>query len=137
MESILPYFIPFFFVGFFCFVLLNLSRLGWHKFTHVYGTDKEISGEEISFSSGRIGLMNYNSVLKIKYNEDGLYLRPELIFRVFHKPLFIPWEEIYFLENYGILIISYAKVRIGKPGIGTISIKSNAYKKFEHYVKNK
>lgn len=35
-----------------------------------------------------------NCVLTIGGNEKGLYLVPMILFRLFHKPLLIPWTEI-------------------------------------------
>ena len=46
-------------------------------------------------------MTNYNNVLTIGANREGLYLSVLFIFRLGHPPLFIPWTETAFKEKEG------------------------------------
>ena len=78
-----------------CFVLWVVSWLsGWRRLADRFGAALEFGGDVVAFVSARIGIANYNGVLIVGANDEGLYLVPIQIFRLFHQPLFIPWAEI-------------------------------------------
>lgn len=62
-----------------------------------------------------IGIFKYGGILKIAYNREGLYLDTNFFYKPFHKPLFIPWDqisfsrEIYFLIPYGVFTVNADK----------------------------
>jgi hypothetical protein len=39
-------------------------------------------------------LANYNNVLTLGANQEGLYLASMFLFRFMHPPLLVPWSEI-------------------------------------------
>jgi hypothetical protein len=84
---------PVFFLTLWCFILWILS-FGWRKLAAYYHHPLQIQGEVLRFQSARINSVNYNGVINLGLQERGLYLVPMVLFRPFHKPLFIPWEEI-------------------------------------------
>jgi hypothetical protein len=87
---------PIFFVGVWLLVALFISRVGgWSTLAEYYRADQPFFGTLFRFqaASFRAG-SNYNGCLNFGANGEGLYLRPMLLFRAFHPPLFIPWSEV-------------------------------------------
>ncbi len=84
-----------FFLALWCFILWLASRAsGWRRLAERFGTPVEFSGDVASFVSARIGIANYSGVLILGASDQGLYLVPIRIYRLFHRPLLIPWTEI-------------------------------------------
>jgi len=86
------------FVAFFallwCFVLWVVSWVGgWRRLVDRFGAPFEFGGDVVAFVSARIGIANYSGMLIVGANDEGLYLVPIRIYRLFHRPLFIPWPE--------------------------------------------
>jgi len=93
--AFLPYLFPVYFVSIWCFVLWILSlSSGWRKLAARFHYPQEFQGDFLRWQSARMNLVNFRSILNLGLNERGLYLVPMVLFRPFHKPLFIPWEEI-------------------------------------------
>lgn len=134
LESYLPFLFPFIGIGFFSFILFVLSRFGWYAYARKYATLVKPQGQVLSYVSGRVNFVNYNSTLGIVYNKEGLYLHPELVFKLFHKPLFIPWKDIKYKGVQSFFIVKYAKLSIGTPEIGSIKIQFNVFEKFQNYL---
>ena len=84
-----------FFLALWCFILwLAAWASGWRRMAERFGTTFEFGGEVVSFASARIGIANYSGVLIVGANDQGLYLVPIRIYRLFHRPLLIPWTEL-------------------------------------------
>lgn len=82
---------PLFFLG----IVFLTSRLGWNRIAQTYASlEEDPRGELIRSASARIGLSNYNHVLRIHFHENGMYLRPGFPFSIGHRLLFIPWEKM-------------------------------------------
>jgi hypothetical protein len=119
-ETILPFIFPFYFVGLWCFVLRILSLTsGWTKLAKQFHSPNKFEGEYYRFQSARMGLVSFNNALGIGVNEQGLYLAPMIIFRLFHRPLLIPWHEIhvesfkrFFFKGYRLTFKSVPQVRL-------------------------
>ena len=88
------YYFPFLFAGLWVLVSFIISRAGWAALAANYSTSIPFKGHNVGFISASINGANYNNSLILKYNEVGIYLRPIIFFRLFHRPLFIPWREI-------------------------------------------
>ena len=87
------------FVAFFtllwCFVLWIVSWVsGWRRLAEHFGTAFEFRGDVVAFVSARIGIANYSGMLTVGASEEGLYLVPIRIYRLFHRPILVPWTEI-------------------------------------------
>jgi hypothetical protein len=67
---------------------------GWTALAKVYHFDGAFQGRRWSFQSAQVGWGNYNGVLTVGANWEGLYLKPFFLFQFGHTPLFIPWYDI-------------------------------------------
>jgi hypothetical protein len=86
---------PFYFITLWCFILWIISLSGgWRKLADRYTMPGDFQGQILRFQSARLNWSNYSNILRIGLSEHGLYLSPMALFRPFHPPLFIPWEEI-------------------------------------------
>jgi hypothetical protein len=73
-------------------VLAQLS--GWVELARVYRFEGEFQGKRWSLESAMLNSVRYKSCLTVGATPEGMYLRPALIFRFGHQPLFIPWADI-------------------------------------------
>ena len=96
LSLILP--IILFLIGFplfWCGVIFLIALIGgWATLSRVYRFDGYFQGQQWSMQSARLGWTNYNNVLTVGANWEGLYLSPLFLFRTGHPPLFIPWIDI-------------------------------------------
>lgn len=136
--NIVEYIFPPFFIGLFVFVIYLLSRKGWSDLVNMYQFDSDFQGHRFGVISAGINGVNYNNCLILKYNEQGFYLRPAFIFRLFHKPVFIPWEEIKVIRDKQILFIKLKELIIGDPAVAIMQMKHSTFLKIEQetYLKN-
>ena len=127
----LPYLFPVFFIGMFVFVLFFLSRKGWSDLAKEYQFDNLFEGERVGIISAAVNGVNYNNCLLLKYNDEGFYLRPVFIFRLFHKPLFIPWKAIKDIRDKKILFVQLKELVIGEPTIAIMQMRKPTFSKIE------
>jgi len=87
---------PFFFVALWLFVCLVLSFLGgWMSLAKAYRHREESKGRLFRFQSASLRLgTSYRQCLNFGASAAGLYLSPVWLFRAFHSPLFVRWDEI-------------------------------------------
>ncbi len=130
----LPYFFPVFFIGMFVFIIFFLSKKGWSDLAREYQTDNAFEGERVGIISAAINGVNYNNCLLLKYNDEGFYLRPVLIFRLFHKPIFIPWKAVKGLRDKKILFVVLKEMVIGEPAIAFIQLRQSTFSKIERMI---
>ncbi len=57
--------------------------------------------------------MNYNNVLTIGVNAQGMYLAVMFLFRFRHPPLLIPWSDIKVRRHKG-WIVNYVILTLGR-----------------------
>lgn len=83
---------PVFWIG----IVLLISRLsGWGSMAEAYPSREPHAATCFSLQSAILRLAsNYNGVLKICANEEGVYFSVLFLFRPGHSPFFVPWEEI-------------------------------------------
>ena len=71
---------------------------GWLTLSERYAAEVPFNGKRCRCRT--IYLLNgskqakYKGSIKLKVNEEGLYLRPILLCRVYHPSLYIPWTDI-------------------------------------------
>ncbi len=74
--------------------LLSITS-GWFSLSKLYRTEVPFEGAKWRGQSGRMRwLANYNNVLTLGANREGLFVACMLLFRFMHPPLLIPWKEI-------------------------------------------
>lgn len=124
---------PFFFVGMFILVLFVLSRRGWIDLASHFGYADNFSGNRIGVTSASINGVNYNNCLLVKVNEQGIYIKPVFVFRLFHQPILIPWREIKSIRDKKVLFTNIKELVIGEPAIALLQMKPSTIKKLEQF----
>lgn len=130
----LTYLFPLFFIGLFTFVLFLLSKKGWADLASEYRFNEKFEGDRVGIISAGINGVSYNNCLLLKYNTQGLYLRPILIFRLFHKPIFIPWKAIRNVREKDMLLTKLKELVIGEPTIALIQFPRSTFSKIERMI---
>ena len=119
---------PLVFPVFWCVVCLLLSVVGgWKSLAESYGTDLSPRGTAFLWQSGAVGLVAYRNCLNIHATPDGLFLSVAWLFRVGHRPLFIPWRAIHNVEARQILWRSLTRFQVGTPAVGSVQIPSRIF----------
>jgi hypothetical protein len=130
--SNMGYYFPFLFVGMWILVTFIISRVGWSDLAANYETINPFIGQRVGIISASINSANYNNSLIMKYNEVGIYLKPIIIFRLFHKPILIPWKEIKEVRYKKILLFSYEELIVGSPFVAMIRLKKSTFSIIEN-----
>lgn len=128
------YLFPVFFAGMFTFVLFILSRKGWVDLADKYECKGHFRGDRVGIISAGINGVSYNNCLLLKYNNEGFYIRPIFIFRLFHKPLFIPWKEIQAIRDKQIIFVKLKELVIGNPAIALLQLGGSTFLKIEKFM---
>ncbi len=131
MQSLIYYFPLFFIVGgiSICYII---SKMGWTDLAAKYETSPEFIGTKIGLISANINSANYKNSLILKYNDEGIFLRPIFLFRLFHKPILIPWQEIKSIRTKKNFFSSYNELLIGSPYVATITISNSIFQRLEY-----
>jgi hypothetical protein len=88
----------------------------------------------VGIISAKINSANYNNSLILKYNEDGIYLKPIILFRLFHKPILIPWREIKEVRDKNILFFSFKDLIVGQPFVAKIRLNKSTFSKIGNHL---
>jgi len=123
------YLFPFFFAGLFVVVIYVLSKKGWADLVSSYRRDHTFVGKRIGIISAGINGLSYSNCLLLKYNEEGIYIRPILIFRLFHPPVMIPWTETTATRDKKILGTPLKELVIGDPAVVIMQLRKKAFDK--------
>ena len=92
---IIPIMIVLFFTGLWILILKLLSVLsGWTTLAERFYFQGTFDGRYFRFQSAWMNKVLFRSSLEMGMNVMGLYLIPMILFRLFHKPIFIPWTEL-------------------------------------------
>jgi hypothetical protein len=135
-ETIFPFVFPLFFVGMWCLVLRILSFVsGWAQLAELFYHPEKFRGKYYRFQSARIKEVSFSCALEMGVNEKGLYLIPMILFRLFHKPLLIPWREIHSEPFRKFLFHGYRLTFASLPNI-TIDLYGNTFNKMTEYLKS-
>lgn len=128
------YFFPFIFAGMWVLVTFVLSKLGWANLATPYLFDRPFEGKRVGVITASINNVNYKNSLILKYNEEGIYLRPVVLFRLFHKPVLIPWKEIKEVRTKKVLFISFKELIVGHPFVAVIGLNQSTFNKIAHQI---
>jgi hypothetical protein len=126
-----PIIFPIFFASIFLLATYIISRMGWTDLASHYKSEESFMGTRIGIISAAINGVNYNNTLVLKINEEGMYLRPIFIFRLFHPPILIPWKEIKEIRDKKILFFNFKELVIGSPFVALIKIKQSTFSLIE------
>jgi len=95
---------------------------GWKAMHARFGLPPGVEAPRCQLVSGRIGLVNYNNVLRVGCDRFGVYLSVLVFFRAGHPPLFIPWNEVHDVERKDFLWHQRVRFSVGHPRITTITL---------------
>lgn len=137
----LIYLFPIFFIGMWILVTFVIAKMGWAALVENYQFDDTFTGEKIGLISASINSANYKNSLILKYNDEGIYLKPIFLFRLFHKPVLIPWKEIKDIRDKKILFITIKELTVGHPSVAFIGLTETVYDKIrnnidQHFLKH-
>ena len=136
-EHVFSLVFPFFFVGMWVLVLRILSSMsGWTTLAERFHSPGRFLGQYYRFRSAKLQAVNFSSSLELGVNHEGLYLRPMILFRLFHKPLLIPWREIRAQSVKRLLFNGYRLTFNSCPGI-TLEVYSRTFEKVKAHLMNK
>lgn len=101
-------------------VLSLLSFIGgWKKLSRLYplkSSDKNNTARKYSWSSIKMGFVNYRSCINISFTGTGIILETIKIFSIMHQPLFIPYNKITDLQK-GKFFITFTSFILGEKKI--------------------
>jgi len=126
------YSFPLVFIGMWILVTFIISKMGWADLAANYQSNSTFIGKRVGIISASINNANYQNSLVLKYNEDGIYLKPVVLFRLFHKPVLIPWKDVKEVRDKKILFYTYKELIIGNPFVAIIGIKKAIFSKIEN-----
>lgn len=89
-------FFPIFFISLWALISFLISYVGgWHSLAQQFRNDGPVYGERYRWqAAGMRWTARYNGCLTISADIHGLNLSTNILFRIAHPPLFIPWSEI-------------------------------------------
>lgn len=126
MQNIF-YFFPVIFIGMWVLITFIISKMGWSRLAAEYPFDGPFTGTRVGMISASINSANYKNAIILKYNNEGICLKTVLFFRLFHKPVFIPWKEIKEVKDKKMLIASFKELVIGHPVVAVIVLNERTY----------
>jgi hypothetical protein len=87
---------PVYFLTLWLLVSASLSYVGgWYSLARVYRALLPFNGAKWGMQSGKMRwLANYNNILTLGVNQEGLYVATMFLFRFMHPPLLVPWSEV-------------------------------------------
>ncbi len=110
------------FPAFWCGVVWIIGAVGWRPLAARYPADGPATGQTFRMTSGTVGLANYNGVLSVSVEPEGLHLAVMALFRVGHPPILIPWPEITSVTQKNALWARWYTLRIGTPHVATVRL---------------
>ncbi|HEX6913800.1 MAG TPA: hypothetical protein VF145_01080 [Chitinophagaceae bacterium] len=109
-------------------------RVGWRDMQMAYPAEPGTVTKRLGIVSGVIGESTYTNALVLRYNENGLQLRPVIFFRLFQKPVFFPWKDIREGKHTGYLLGQRKELVLGQPEQGRLVIRPSMFAEFETYL---
>ena len=107
---------PLFFAAVWVFVARILSTIGWSKYLPAFAWDHPVPPAARRFSwatmvVGRFpGGVSYNNAMTVWIDQRGVYLRPSILFRIFHPTLHFGWDQVASIEPRKTLWIKAAQL---------------------------
>jgi hypothetical protein len=105
---------------------------GWSSLSIVYRAQVPFNGQTWTMQSGQMRrFTNYNNVLTLGANQEGLYLACMFLFRFMHPPLLIPWSEIKVRRTKG-WIFEYVTFTLGHEQTIPLRIRAKVAERLQH-----
>lgn len=80
-------------VGIYCLVMLVIARGGWRQLASKYAANSKPPGVTFWRVSGCIPPhASYTRCLNVVSTSSGIYVEARPLVRLFHQPLFFPWQ---------------------------------------------
>ncbi|QSQ14978.1 hypothetical protein [Myxococcus landrumensis] len=129
-----PWGIAVLFVLWFALIARALSWVsGWHGLARQFRADGPAPSDLRNFTSGKIGWLDYKNCLAVGGDAQGLYLVPNLVFRLFHPPLRIPWSELHDRELSSFFFVKLDTFRAGESST-RIQLRAAVTEPFDFYM---
>lgn len=123
---------PYLLVGLPLLASFYFSKVGWKELEENYLSEETFIGERIGIISALVGNIKHKNSIILSYNQSGLYLKPIIFFRLFQRPVLIPWEYIEEVRSKKFLFYAYKELVIeSSRSVVIIYVKENAFKKIE------
>jgi hypothetical protein len=122
-----------------CMVGYITSSLGgWFWLARRFRYRGKFSGPTWRWQTGRLlGVGHYNRCLIVGANEVGMYLAVTLPFRAGHPPLFIPWDQISFVDRTRMMFLRAIRFELGKDEPIPLTIYESLAKKLKAAAGNR
>lgn len=111
-----------------------ISKKGWLLLSDHFETSQESSGETLKFVSMGIGTGVYKNSIFLTFSEQGLHLKTFYLSKIFHPPLFIPWNNITYNKEKNPLLFNRHELLIGNPVLTRFIVNDDTYKSFKNYI---
>ncbi len=106
-------------------LLGNMS--GWKAMHARFGLPPGVVAPRGALVSGRVGVVNYNNVLRVASDRFGVYLSVLSLFRSGHPALFIPWNETHTMERKDFLWTKRLRFAVGRPVITMVVLPASLF----------
>ncbi len=124
--------VPIFFIVLWGFVSLVLSiTSGWISLSNNYAIEDKYTGIYENGHSATIGIVNYKYCIKIGLQENKLFLDVMAIFKIGHKALLIPLEDITAKEKE-IIFYRFVELSVKDKPLIKIRLSKNALEILEN-----
>ena len=106
------------FIAFWLLCFWLVAQLGgWASLAQTFATQRPTDGETFNWVTGKINFFSsYNNCLTVSVMAEGIRIRPMLLFRFAHAPLFIPWDAVALMRPRRELMRYGSVLEIIKPG---------------------
>lgn len=112
---------------------INSYLVGWRLLARQYRYDNPFLGKLHRFQSVYLRIGKYSGSVNIGVNESGVYFVPILLFRPFHKPIFIPWHDIETKQN-SMLFVKSTQLTFKKEPRVKFSLPPKAFRHLAPYL---
>lgn len=106
---------------------------GWQNLAKKFATQPLKEGFYANVT-GRVGLSNYNGLLRLAFTQEGMYLHIMPFFQLGHPPLLFPWTKIrhweskrFFLQTFICCTIDGIQICLPQKYLGTLQSYTSAY----------
>jgi hypothetical protein len=121
-----PYTLPFLFLGLWLFMSAFFGIVsGWWSLAEHFRARSRPAGQKILGQVKQIGIVPEHLVTSMIASPAGLYLSVNLLFRLFHPPLLIPWSEVHYARK--IQTLWWRTYEFDLASITGIKVKQGAY----------